>query len=194
MRSAETVTPHVYFSNLEDVRKDQEFTLKTLGQGIPLKRHDAARLQEHSGRDIASAAFPEGQFGRLTHSVEDGEFLADAICFQCVGSPSSRPGAVSDETAVVFRDVDQVSGLAARPATRRRPQGRPLHARIRRPGCGPPAARPRPRIMAAKSETTPSEDARPARYDVETGGIRRCGGRACRQRRNTAAHRRSQWM
>ena len=105
MRPTETVTLHFDLSHLGHLPADQEFTLKALGQRTTLRRHDANTLREHSQRNLALAALPEDQLQRLTHFVEDVELPADAVGFHWVGYASTRPGAVSDEIAVVFQHV-----------------------------------------------------------------------------------------
>ena len=115
MRPTETVTLHFDLSHLGHLPADQDFTLKALGQRTTLRRHDANTLREHSQRNLALAALPEDQLQRLTHFVEDVELPADAVGFHWVGYASTRPGAVSEEIAVVFQHVP---GEAVRRAVR----------------------------------------------------------------------------
>lgn len=119
MRSTETVTLHFDLSHLDHLPDDQEFSLKALGRSVKLRRHDQASLRAHRQRNLAVAALPDAQLPLLTHYVEEVELPSDAVGFHWVGYPSTRPGAVSDEIAVVFQHVPQEAVRRAVRAMRR---------------------------------------------------------------------------
>ena len=105
VRETETVTLHFDLSHLSHLGADQEFTLKALGKHALLRRHDEQTRRRHVGQSRALAALPAAQRERITHYAEDVDLPADAVGFHWVGYPSTRPGAVSDEIAVVFQHV-----------------------------------------------------------------------------------------
>ena len=105
VRETEKVTLHFDLSHLSHLGADQGFTLKALGRQTLLRRHDEQSRRRHIGQNRAFAAVPAPQRERITHYAEDVELPGDAVGFHWVGYPSSRPGAVSDEVAVVFQHV-----------------------------------------------------------------------------------------
>lgn len=119
MREVEQVILHFDLSHLGHLPADQEFTLHALGKRMTLVRHNDTTRREHAQRNRALAAMPEEHLQRLTHFAETVELPADAVGFHWVGYPSSRPGAVSDEIAVVFQHVPAAAVRRAVRAMRR---------------------------------------------------------------------------
>lgn len=101
----ERVTLHFDLSHLGHLHAHQDFTLKIPGARTVLARHDAQTRRHHAGLNTALAQLSDEHLARFTHFAETVSLPTDAISFCWVGYPSRRPGAVSDESAVIFQHV-----------------------------------------------------------------------------------------
>lgn len=114
-REMETVTLHFDLRHLGHLGPEQDFTLKMPGARRTLMRHTAQTRSRHAESNSALAQLNHDQRNRFTHYAESVSLPTDAVSFCWVGYPSRRPGAVSDESAVIFQHVPR---RAARRAIR----------------------------------------------------------------------------
>ncbi len=105
----ETVTFHFDLSHLSDLPDDVALTLKSPGRLVTLRRHTPETLARHAEGNAALRLLSAEDRSRFTHFAETVTVPTDAVSFCWVGYPSRRPGAVSDEIAVIFQHVPRMA-------------------------------------------------------------------------------------
>jgi hypothetical protein len=112
-RDMEMVTLHFDLSHLTHMGVQQDFTLTLPGARTTLMCHNAQTRSDHARTNTALAQLNDEDLSRFTHFAETVSLATDAISFCWVGYPSRRPGAVSDESAVLFQHVPRSAVLRA---------------------------------------------------------------------------------
>ncbi len=118
-REMETVTLHFDLTHLGHLGPEQGFTLKMPGARRTLMRHTAQTLSRHAESNSALAQLNQDQRSRFTHYAERVLLPTDAVSFCWVGYPARRPGAVSEESAVIFQHVPRSAARRALRTSRR---------------------------------------------------------------------------
>lgn len=118
-REMETVTLHFDLMHLGHLGSEQDFTLKLPGARRTLMWHTAQTRSRHAESNSALAQLNHDQRNRFTHYAEKVSLPTDAVSFCWVGYPARRPGAVSDESAVIFQHVPRSAARRALHTLRR---------------------------------------------------------------------------
>lgn len=119
MSGLDLVTLHFDFGHLGHLKPEQQFTLKTPAGHVRLTRHTPQTRREHAARNVALGILSDTQLARLTHFADTVSLPNDAMSFCWVGYRSTRPGAVCDESAVVFQHAPAAAVRRAVRAMRR---------------------------------------------------------------------------